>query len=558
MYKFNIPTLLLFSLVTLGAWAQTTEPNTDVDIDKFKATNLELGISNDSFDPDFFASDVWNNYLKNGMIHATAKHYQLDPKDCKVTTKAEKHFMQCKGMDETDVTTFFNVSKKMLETNYAKGAVAYASNKDVKSAPIEVPLEKKVTPTTATPYISGPFGQEFWDSQMEGHLVEIKESDKQKMMAKYTWGDPNAGLTEKYSWKANDDYKPIIISPNLGEPVVVTPKLIVLNEEIVLQTDNSVVQKDNVLITNPIIKLEEEKKEEENKDDGSALTLKGEEVIVKEEKKEEKETGCKEKLDLEIAKLLEQDEKNIIGLQFELTVLKMASAATGAQTKTLEGLIKQHSTAIKSIDTGIIDKMNVMYKAHGLAEDATSITELLKEKTTDASYYPKYKRFFNQDSSAFLLAYQSLNPDQGIKDSDVSVLWFMDKVSEKAKSEKGQFSSVHNRTNLSTRIAQYTGAIDPTKAISKVKLDEMVTKQKSKIDAEFLALIESFKQSNLACYNELFADGENECNIGKIEATFSELLAINSKIASTDLVSLDGQLKGEINGKKFSISKYVD
>jgi len=156
------------------------------------------------------------------------------------------------------------------------------------------------------------------------------------------------------------------------------------------------------------------------------------------------------------------------------------------------------------------------------------------------------------------MAYQQMNPESGIKDSDVSVLWFMDKVSEKSKTQNGKYSSLHNRTNLSTRISQYTGAIDASKAISKTSLDEMVKKQKIKIDAEFLALIENFKQTNLVCYNEIFGEGENDCNLDQIEARFSELLAVNSKISSSDLVSIDDKLKGGIDKTRFSISKYVE
>jgi len=141
----------------------------------------------------------------------------------------------------------------------------------------------------------------------------------------------------------------------------------------------------------------------------------------------------------------------------------------------------------------------------------------------------------------------------------VAVLWFMDKVSEKAQAQKGKYSSTHNRTNLSTRIAQYTGAINPKKAISTEDLNEMVVQQKSKIDHEFMALIQSFKESNVACYNQLFGEeGSSECSLNQVEATFTQLLAINSKIKSTDLISLDAHLKGGLNETKFQIGQYVD
>lgn len=272
--------------------------------------------------------------------------------------------------------------------------------------------------------------------------------------------------------------------------------------------------------------------------------------------KDDKE--CSEALRQAIAALLADDKKNIIGLQYEVTVLKMSALAMGNQTNSLEGLIRKQSKQISEMDNGIIDKMNAMYKAHGLPEDAKTISDNLKLKAKSANYKEKNKRFFNDSSSAFVLAYQQMNKDAGIKDSDVSVLWFMDKVSQRAKSKMGNFSSAHNRTNLSTRISQYTGIVNPKHAHTKDAIEEKLKKQKAKVDKEFLALIEDFKTSNKACYDKLFSDGADECNLSVVDAQFSQLLAINSKIASTDLISLDEHLRGGIDKARFSINMYVD
>lgn len=271
----------------------------------------------------------------------------------------------------------------------------------------------------------------------------------------------------------------------------------------------------------------------------------------------EEDKDCSEALRQAIAELLADDKKNIIGLQYEVTVLKMTALALKNQTNSLEGFIRKQSKQINEMDSGIIDKMNAMYKAHGLPEDAKSISENLKLKAKTANYKEKNKRFFNDSSSAFLLAYQKMNDNSGIKDSDVSVLWFMDKVSQKAKSKLGNFSSAHNRTNLSTRISQYTGIVNPKVAQSKEVVEDKLKKQKAKVDKEFLSLIEDFKTSNKACYDKLFSDGEDECNLSVVDAQFSQLLAINSKIASTDLISLDEHLRGGIDKARFSINMYV-
>jgi hypothetical protein len=152
--------------------------------------------------------------------------------------------------------------------------------------------------------------------------------------------------------------------------------------------------------------------------------------------------NCSEELKSEITALLADDEKNIIGLQYELTVLKMAVPATGSKTNSTKGVVRQQSKKIAAIDDGVINKMNLMYKKHGMKEDAAAISSNLKQKSSTASYFAKDKRFLNKDSSAFLMVYQGINENSEIKDSDISVLWFMDQVSEKTKSQSGKYSAV--------------------------------------------------------------------------------------------------------------------
>ena len=277
-----------------------------------------------------------------------------------------------------------------------------------------------------------------------------------------------------------------------------------------------------------------------------------EEVVVK----DEKVPNCNDKLTDAIAKLLESDTKNIIGLQYELTVIKMAAEVVGAERVSLEGLAKKYEKDLAKEDTGILAKMKKIYEHHGLKEDEKSVLDHLKVKVASGNYYARDKRFFNQDSSAFLIAYQQIKPEAKINDTDVSVLWFMDKVSEKSKAQNGQYESLHNRTNLSTRIAQYTGAVDASKALKKETLDEMAKKQKNKIDTEFLTLLNRFKEGNTTCFT---GEGDNDCKmLGEIEVKFSELLAINSKIPFSDVVLLEKSLKGEINKTRFSITRYVE
>ena len=485
----------------------------------YEKTNMVLNRSSDEkFDTLLYSSAEWENYLKNIIVNRFAKYNSTEAEKCQFITVSGIHTIQCENGSKAEVTEIYKVKKDQFEKAYQIGSEKYASNSD--GLTLKDIYSLNATPTKETSVISNNgshFPSNFWDEIAPFGGTEVKLDKK---------------ITTPWTLEYNNVFGQTIEKSKPPTTTLYSIKVENLLTPIVHDKNFKVIPLDH-----------------------------SKEIVAEEVTptvKEDKETDCNEKLTLEIAKLLEDDEKNIIGLQFELTVIKMAAQVVGSQRVSLEGLAKKYEKDLAKVDSGILEKMKELYKKHGLKEDEQKVLTHLKKKTASANYYDKDKRFFNQESSAFLMAYQQMNPESGIKDSDVSVLWFMDKVSEKSKTQNGQYSSLHNRTNLSTRISQYTGAIDASKAISKTSLDEMVKKQKIKIDAEFLALIENFKQTNLPCYNEIFGEGENDCNLDQIEARFSELLAVNSKISSSDLVSIDDKLKGGIDKTRFSISKYVE
>ena len=223
------------------------------------------------------------------------------------------------------------------------------------------------------------------------------------------------------------------------------------------------------------------------------------------------------------------------------------------------------SKAIQEADKegNILSKVNATYRKYGLPEDQKALVEHLKQRASEAEYYKKEKRFYNQESSAFILAYRGLNPEAGFNDADVSVLWYMDKVNQKAvaNSKGNKFSAQSNLTNLSTRVARYTADIKGLKSESKESLVSLVNQQKKKIDKEMEAVMEGFKQSNLACYKSIFgeAEGDRECTLEVLGEEFAQLLSVVSQIPSTDLISLDSSLKGNftvVNKEKELITKF--
>ena len=116
MFKFNILTVLLFLAVSLAALAQTqTTEDTGIDLGNFKKTNKELGISNDEFTEDFFAGDVWNNYLKTGIVNAFKRSKEIKSKTCSVVTNGVTQMIVCDGVEMADITKVFDRSKKTFE-----------------------------------------------------------------------------------------------------------------------------------------------------------------------------------------------------------------------------------------------------------------------------------------------------------------------------------------------------------------------------------------------------------------------------------------------------------
>ena len=268
------------------------------------------------------------------------------------------------------------------------------------------------------------------------------------------------------------------------------------------------------------------------------------------------DSSCKDQLTQALTKLLEDDKQNIIGHQFELTVLKLAAFASSENKTSIEDLIRKKSSYIAGMDKGIIEQMNQVYKQYGLKADAEKITTHLKRKAVNASYFPRDKRFFNEDSSAFVLAFQKMNSSSGVKDTDVSVLWFMDKISKEVRKTKGRYSASANLTNLSTRIAQYTGLTGAKKKFTHDELKALAANQQKELNAELNGFIDNFKEANAACYKELFTDSKADCDLTVVEGSLAQILAVQSQIPSADLVNIEGQEK--LDKSRFQILKFAN
>lgn len=478
-------------------------------------------------------------FTQAGAAMFRNKYRQENPDldlECKFNiTKKFKFLMNCPGQEPKNLTVDFHkfLNNEEAQTTIFQGI--YANGK-VSSEAKNHPQQQTGHVETKIPVVTDPNPPSLLTlAPINGKEVELKGLTNPNP---YTWQIFTPGTDISFPVPT-----PLFKIAETKGPVTPEPKVVVIGDEpkeekLVQDTDgDGVVTQQEADAQLPDVKQEqpvsEEAKEDEVKTTDSP-TL----------------DECKEALQQALAEILKDDTKNIIGMQYELTVLKMAVLASESKGKTMESFIQSQSKAIEEADKEgkILVKVNATYKKYGLPEDQKALVDHLKQKATEAEYYKKEKRFYNQESSAFLLAYQNLNPEAGFKDSDISILWYMDKVNQRAviNSKGNKFSAQSNLTNLSTRVAHYTADIKGLKSQSKENLLGLVSQQKKKIDKEMEAVLEGFKKSNLACYNSLFggAAGDKECNLKVLDEEFSRLLSIVSQIPSSDLISLDDSLKG--------------
>lgn len=217
---------------------------------------------------------------------------------------------------------------------------------------------------------------------------------------------------------------------------------------------------------------------------------------------------CDNELNNLISELVNDKNKNIIAHQFELTAMKVAEEVVKNNQETFEGLIdkkKKEMMTIKSSEE-VLDKLNTTYQKFGLADDLKDINKQL-ESQKSLSYYDRNRRLTNTSGSAMILAYQAKYPKSQLNLNDVSIVWLMNKISDQAVQGYNKFSKEANRTNLSNRVAFYTGAVEKNRAKSVDDLNVLIGNEKTLLESEFEKLAATFKAKNLTCYNQLFADG---------------------------------------------------
>ena len=223
---------------------------------------------------------------------------------------------------------------------------------------------------------------------------------------------------------------------------------------------------------------------------------------------------CRTKLDEALKTLLKDDTKNVLGLQYELTALKLARIAQKESTRTLEDLVKKKKDLLTQIDDGTRTKLRDAYRKYGKIEDEATIDQKITElagKAEAANYKQGARRFFGEETSSFLLALQASDPDSGLEESDVAISWLMKQVQDRMVETSGRFSANHNLVNLSSQVAALTGYIDPAKGLNSGALEARLEERSTELQSILAAFSESFKAANPQCFSNGRFSGTNSC-----------------------------------------------
>jgi hypothetical protein len=241
-------------------------------------------------------------------------------------------------------------------------------------------------------------------------------------------------------------------------------------------------------------------------------------------------SDCDNKLKSKLKELIQNDKNGILGLQFKITVLKLAKRSVVDGDNTIEDHIKKDYSKLKSFnstDPTILSDMNKLYSQNS-QETVKKVSEhiyALSEKTKTLNYYEKNARLLNEDASAYLLHDQLTNPTSDITSSDVAITWYMQKISHEVALSEGHGSAKANLMNLSNQLARYTGAIKNTDAPNLEAMNKDLKDSESLINNFLIGAVDKIK-TNLKECSDNEGNWKGECPLGQelISNSINDLL----------------------------------
>lgn len=255
------------------------------------------------------------------------------------------------------------------------------------------------------------------------------------------------------------------------------------------------------------------------------------------------EFDCESEFLKEAKELLASDHQGLLEKQFELTTLKLSKKALSKNKSNLEALIRKFGHDVDSGDPRVLTQLENLYKKYGRKIDNQKILENFKT----ASYWKGQTRFYNQDTSMFILAKINLDPEESeLNNRDASITWFAQNLSDQIGSSDSRRS---NLVNISSHVASITGAIGGVKKLSLKEVNLKITDLKNLIKKGFSALKEdlslSFKKN---CFKE---NGDLLLCRSEDELFADSIFSLSKELGKDKLYefSLENEVNNKFRGK---------
>ena len=183
-------------------------------------------------------------------------------------------------------------------------------------------------------------------------------------------------------------------------------------------------------------------------------------------------------------------------------MLKLAKKLNNENLGTLEEHVKRDSARLEKLNAANPDtlkKLTDLYDQNAIPQitKVYNHVEEMKEKSKQANYWKANQRLVNEDVSAYLLFEKLANPNSEFSKMDVTITWYMQKVSEEAEKASGKFSANHNLTNISNQVIRYRGVLKGTEVESLDDLNKEIDQTQNSINS-FLKNAATTIQNNMA------------------------------------------------------------
>lgn len=210
---------------------------------------------------------------------------------------------------------------------------------------------------------------------------------------------------------------------------------------------------------------------------------------------------CADELAKKIASLYHSDKRQMLALQYNISVLKLASVTVKSKSKTVEGYLSKEEAKLAEILKNkdaqkLDDELKGLYSKYGKKEDDAVLVTRVNETYSVLSQgnYAKAKtRFRNVDLSAYINAHRLIYKDASpFKMEDAAILWLRAQISEGVEASTKRGSLEANLQEASSDVARLTGYIDPAKGNDEAQISEKIKTAEEDLRKEFIKLAETF------------------------------------------------------------------